>query len=98
MHKFHHHFEVPWTDRNYGNMLSIWDRIFGTFTYGPPTSNTASTWRTTAAATTSLTKWACRFAGTSSPMLDILSQSTYLVTKPLATKANALSLSTNQFF
>ena len=36
MHKFHHHFEVPWTDRNYGNMLSIWDRIFGTFTYGNP--------------------------------------------------------------
>ena len=34
MHKFHHHFEEPWTDRNYGNMLSIWDRLFGTFTYG----------------------------------------------------------------
>lgn len=34
MHKFHHHFELPWTDRNYGNMLSIWDRIFGTFVYG----------------------------------------------------------------
>ena len=23
-------------DRNYGNMLLIWDRIFGTFTYGNP--------------------------------------------------------------
>lgn len=34
MHKFHHHFELPWTDSNYGNMLSIWDRIFGTFVYG----------------------------------------------------------------
>lgn len=34
MHKFHHHFEVPWTDSNYGNMLSVWDRIFGTFVYG----------------------------------------------------------------
>ncbi len=34
MHKFHHHFELPWTDSNYGNMLSIWDRIFGTFIYG----------------------------------------------------------------
>ncbi len=34
MHKFHHHFELPWTDSNYGNMLSIWDRIFGTFQYG----------------------------------------------------------------
>jgi sterol desaturase/sphingolipid hydroxylase (fatty acid hydroxylase superfamily) len=33
MHKFHHHFEMPWTNRNYGNMLSIWDRIFGTFVY-----------------------------------------------------------------
>lgn len=33
MHKFHHHFQLPWTNRNYGNMLSIWDRIFGTFVY-----------------------------------------------------------------
>lgn len=36
MHKFHHHFELPWTDSNYGNMLSIWDRIFGTFVYDDP--------------------------------------------------------------
>lgn len=34
MHKFHHHFEAPWTDRNYGNMLSIWDRMFGTLVDG----------------------------------------------------------------
>ncbi|MDX1461473.1 MAG: sterol desaturase family protein [Marinirhabdus sp.] len=34
MHKFHHHFELPWTDSNYGNMLSVWDRLFGTFVYG----------------------------------------------------------------
>lgn len=34
MHKFHHHFELPWTDSNYGNMFSTWDRIFGTFVYG----------------------------------------------------------------
>jgi sterol desaturase/sphingolipid hydroxylase (fatty acid hydroxylase superfamily) len=34
MHKFHHHFQLPWTDCNYGNMFSIWDRIFGTFIYG----------------------------------------------------------------
>ena len=34
MHKFHHHYELPWTDSNYGNMLSIWDRLFGTFVYG----------------------------------------------------------------
>lgn len=33
MHKFHHHYQLPWTDTNYGNMLSIWDRIFGTFVY-----------------------------------------------------------------
>jgi len=36
MHKFHHHFELPWTDSNYGNMLSVWDRIFGTFVYDDP--------------------------------------------------------------
>ena len=33
MHKFHHHYQLPWTDSNYGNMLSIWDRLFGTFVY-----------------------------------------------------------------
>ena len=36
MHKFHHHFERPWTDSNYGNVLSIWDRLFGTFSTGNP--------------------------------------------------------------
>jgi sterol desaturase/sphingolipid hydroxylase (fatty acid hydroxylase superfamily) len=30
MHKFHHHDVAPWTDSNYGNMFSLWDRIFGT--------------------------------------------------------------------
>jgi sterol desaturase/sphingolipid hydroxylase (fatty acid hydroxylase superfamily) len=35
-HKFHHHFERPWTDSNFGNVLSIWDRIFGTFVYADP--------------------------------------------------------------
>ena len=34
MHKFHHHNELPWTDTNYGNMFSIWDRLLGTFYYG----------------------------------------------------------------
>jgi sterol desaturase/sphingolipid hydroxylase (fatty acid hydroxylase superfamily) len=34
MHKFHHHYQLPWTDSNYGNILSVWDRIFGTFVYG----------------------------------------------------------------
>lgn len=33
MHKFHHHYKLPWTDSNYGNMFSIWDRLFGTFVY-----------------------------------------------------------------
>jgi len=32
MHKYHHHVELPWTDSNYGGILSIWDRMFGTFT------------------------------------------------------------------
>lgn len=31
MHKVHHHFMQPLTDTNYGNMFSIWDRLFGTF-------------------------------------------------------------------
>ena len=31
MHKVHHHFELPYTDSNYGNIFSIWDRLFGTF-------------------------------------------------------------------
>jgi sterol desaturase/sphingolipid hydroxylase (fatty acid hydroxylase superfamily) len=32
MHKVHHHFELPYTDSNYGNIFSIWDRLFGTYT------------------------------------------------------------------
>ncbi len=31
MHHVHHHFELPYTDTNYGDILSIWDRLFGTF-------------------------------------------------------------------
>lgn len=31
MHRIHHHFEQPYTDRNYGNIFSIWDRLFKTF-------------------------------------------------------------------
>ncbi len=31
MHKVHHHHTLPHTDSNFGNMLSIWDRIFGTY-------------------------------------------------------------------
>ena len=36
LHKFHHHVERPWTNTNFGGVLSIWDRMFGTFTYGDP--------------------------------------------------------------
>ena len=36
MHKFHHHHERPWTDSNFGNITSIWDRIFGTLVYDDP--------------------------------------------------------------
>lgn len=35
MHKVHHHFTLPYTDSNYGNIFSIWDRLFGTFMYLP---------------------------------------------------------------
>lgn len=31
MHQVHHHFEQPFTDKNYGDVLSIWDRFFGTY-------------------------------------------------------------------
>lgn len=33
MHKFHHHHKRPWTDMNYANSFSLWDRIFGTLVY-----------------------------------------------------------------
>ncbi|MCU0327925.1 MAG: sterol desaturase family protein [Chitinophagales bacterium] len=36
VHKFHHHFERPWTDSNYGNVFTFWDRLFGTFVYENP--------------------------------------------------------------
>ena len=31
MHKIHHHYVLPYTDSNYGNIFSVWDRLFGTF-------------------------------------------------------------------
>ena len=31
MHKVHHHYVMPYTDSNYGNIFSIWDRVLGTF-------------------------------------------------------------------
>lgn len=33
MHKVHHHYKLPYTDSNYGNIFSIWDRLFGTYSY-----------------------------------------------------------------
>jgi sterol desaturase/sphingolipid hydroxylase (fatty acid hydroxylase superfamily) len=32
MHKVHHSRDQHFTDTNYGNIFSIWDRLFGTFT------------------------------------------------------------------
>lgn len=31
MHKVHHHRIQPYTDSNYGAVLSVWDRLFGTY-------------------------------------------------------------------
>ncbi len=31
LHHIHHHYKQPYTDTNYGDVLSIWDRMFGTF-------------------------------------------------------------------
>jgi sterol desaturase/sphingolipid hydroxylase (fatty acid hydroxylase superfamily) len=33
MHKIHHHYKLPYTDSNYGNIFSIWDRLLGTYLY-----------------------------------------------------------------
>lgn len=31
LHHVHHHYKQPYTDTNYGDIFSIWDRMFGTF-------------------------------------------------------------------
>jgi len=31
MHHIHHHYVQPYTDSNYGNIFSFWDRLFGTY-------------------------------------------------------------------
>lgn len=31
MHRVHHHYRQPYSDMNYGNIFSIWDRVFGTY-------------------------------------------------------------------
>lgn len=33
MHKVHHHWKRPYTDSNYGAVLSVWDRMFGTYAH-----------------------------------------------------------------
>lgn len=33
MHKVHHHYVLPYTDSNYGNIFSVWDRLLGTYKY-----------------------------------------------------------------
>lgn len=35
MHRVHHHYRQPYTDSNYGNIFSFWDRIFGTYKSAP---------------------------------------------------------------
>lgn len=31
MHRVHHHYRMPYTDTNFGNIFSFWDRILGTY-------------------------------------------------------------------
>ncbi len=31
MHRVHHHYRMPYSDSNYGNIFSFWDRMFGTY-------------------------------------------------------------------
>ncbi len=31
MHRVHHHYRQPYSDTNYGNIFSFWDRIFNTY-------------------------------------------------------------------
>ncbi|MES2849606.1 MAG: sterol desaturase family protein [Bacteroidota bacterium] len=38
MHKVHHHWQQPYTDSNYGAILSIWDRMLGTLKKLTPSS------------------------------------------------------------
>jgi len=38
MHRVHHHYKQPLTDSNYGNIFSIWDRLWGTYREAEPES------------------------------------------------------------
>lgn len=35
MHRVHHHYRLPYTDMNFGNIFSFWDRLFGTYIEAP---------------------------------------------------------------
>jgi len=35
MHRIHHHHVQPYTDKNYGNIFSLWDRLLGTYAWLP---------------------------------------------------------------
>lgn len=35
MHRVHHHYVLPYTNSNYGNIFAIWDRLFGTYRWLP---------------------------------------------------------------
>jgi sterol desaturase/sphingolipid hydroxylase (fatty acid hydroxylase superfamily) len=35
MHRVHHHYMLPYTDSNFGNIFSIWDRAFRTYAWLP---------------------------------------------------------------
>jgi sterol desaturase/sphingolipid hydroxylase (fatty acid hydroxylase superfamily) len=41
MHKVHHSRDARFTDTNYGNLVSWWDRLFATFTPAPMGANVA---------------------------------------------------------
>ncbi|MDI9863259.1 sterol desaturase family protein [Flectobacillus sp. DC10W] len=36
MHHVHHHYVQPYTDSNYGNIFSVWDHLFGSFSFKNP--------------------------------------------------------------
>ena len=36
VHHVHHHRVQPYTDRNFGDVFTVWDRLFGTFAACPP--------------------------------------------------------------
>ena len=40
LHHVHHHFQQPFTNTNYGDTFSIWDRLFGTFAQPSETNST----------------------------------------------------------